>query len=94
MYASTIGNNNTVATNIINKVTWLEELSQTIKLYLGFEEEGNMKGNILTPTVAIKVPTLNPLSTKANTLLFAKIIAKKADIMHKTGTKSDTGYSL
>lgn len=43
----------TVAINIINKVKWLDDASQTIKLCEGFVEEGRMNGNILTPTVAI-----------------------------------------
>ena len=43
----------TVEMSIINKVVSLEELSHTVKLCDGSEDEGSINGNILTPTVAI-----------------------------------------
>src|SRR5690625_2811195 len=67
VYASTMGSNTTVAISIIHSVRWLEEASQTVKLWLGWLLLGSSMGNKLTPTVAIIATTasLEPKKLKA-----------------------------
>jgi hypothetical protein len=60
-----MGKKITVAINIMNKVRWLEEASHTSRLMSGWREEGRIKGNMLTPTVAIMPAILSELMTNA-----------------------------
>ena len=60
-----IGSNIAVATSIINSVVALDELSHTVRLCDGCDEDGKIKGNILTPTVAIIPKIDRALDTKA-----------------------------
>src|SRR5262245_33898535 len=41
----------TVATNITNKVIWLDEASHTVKLEPGCVEDGSRNGKVVKPTV-------------------------------------------
>ncbi len=76
---------------MINKVTWLEELSQTNKLCSGCDEEGKMNGNMLTPTVPIIPATDSALLVKASSGLRTKNVANSAPKMPKAGTIKVTG---
>ena len=84
----------TVPTNMINNVSWLDELSQTMRLCSGFDEDGNMKGNMLTPTVAMMPITDSALITNATRANRASIIANNADNIPNTGTNCIKGMAL
>ena len=46
--------------NIKNNVMWLDDASHTVKLLLGFDEEGRINGNRLKPAVE-----MTPICAKA-----------------------------
>ncbi len=54
-------------TSITINVSWLDDASHTSKLEEGVDDDGSMKGNILTPTVAIIPISLNALHINAST---------------------------
>ncbi len=75
-----------VAASMINNVNWLDELSQTSKLWFGLLDEGKIKGNMLTPTVAIMPNMDRALEQKAMKGRFASKIASSAKPIPKIGT--------
>ena len=57
-----IGKKTSVTTSMMNRVIWLEDASQTVKLATGLSELGSRNGNIDNPTEAMipRIARLEP----------------------------------
>ena len=83
-------------TNIKNKVIWLDDASQTVKLLLGWVDEGKIKGKRLNPAVDIIPTCAKALAMKAfpGNLIRRKIAVKDAPTYPNAGAAHIQGYAL
>ena len=89
-----MGKNITVAINMMKSVVSLEELSHTVRLCDGFIEDGKIKGNMLTPTVAMMLNMDSELKIKAIPLNRDRAIHIKGLKIPSIGAKISIGYVL
>ena len=79
---------------MMKSVVSLEELSHTVRLCDGFVEDGKIKGNILTPTVAMMLNMDRELNRKAIPLNRDRAIHIKGLKIPSKGAIINIGYVL